>query len=153
MQSTPSSASPDAIIINGRNGEPDVKINLRDGQLRVSQGTTEKVIPLRNVIPKEAVALTAIVMGTLAFMVVGRPIARALARWMDRRLHAPPRDVAFERQLAERLELLERNIDTVAIEVEKLSEAQRFTTRLLQERSSGSAGATVPSSGTTPYTP
>lgn len=151
--STSPATSPDAIIINGRDGEPDVRINVRDGQLRVSQGTTEKVIPLRDFIPKEAVALTAIVMGSLAFMVVGWPIARALARLIDRRLQAAPGAALPDRQLTERLETLERNIDTVAIEVEKLSEAQRFTTRLLQERAGAAAPSPGGDSGAPSYTP
>jgi hypothetical protein len=36
-------------------------------------------------------------------------------------------------EVAERLERIERAIDTVAIEVERLGEGQRFTTRLLQD--------------------
>lgn len=36
--------------------------------------------------------------------------------------------------IAERLERLEQGIDATAIEVERIAEVQRFTTRLLAER-------------------
>jgi hypothetical protein len=126
-------ASP-AIVINGTNGEPDIRIDVQDGKVIVAQGTTEKVIPIRDVVPKGAVAITAITFGCLAFMVVGWPIARAIARMIDRRTLHPSTTPALGREAMARLEALERNVDTVAIEVEKLSEAQRFTTRLLESR-------------------
>jgi hypothetical protein len=67
---------------------------------------------------------------------IGFPIARAIARRMDRQaLNAgtPPEVIA-------RLERMEQAIDSVAIEVERISEGQRFTTKLLSER----AGAEKP---------
>jgi len=39
--------------------------------------------------------------------------------------------------LRERLEQLQQSMDSVAVEVERISEGQRFTTRLLAERSEG----------------
>ena len=122
------------IVLNRRDGEPGVRIDVRDGQLVVAQGTTEKVIPIRDVVPKGAVAITAIFFGCMAFMVVGWPIARAVARLIDRRTLHPPATPVLGREVMARLDTLERNLDTVAIEVEKLSEAQRFTTRLLENR-------------------
>ena len=38
------------------------------------------------------------------------------------------------REIAERLTLLEQGMDAVAMEVERISEGQRFTSRLLAER-------------------
>ena len=123
-----------AIVINRPNGEEDLRIDVRDGKLIVAQGTTEKVIPIRDVVPEGAVAIAAIFFGCMAFMVVGWPIARALGRLIDRRTLQPPATPALGREAMARLDALERNLDTVAIEVEKLSEAQRFTTRLLENR-------------------
>ena len=40
----------------------------------------------------------------------------------------------MELQQRQRVEQLERNIDTVAVELERLSEAQRFTTKLMEQR-------------------
>ncbi len=43
---------------------------------------------------------------------------------------------ALGRDVAERLERIEQAVDAIAIEMERVSEGQRFTTRLLAERSS-----------------
>ena len=39
----------------------------------------------------------------------------------------------------DRLEHLQQSVDAIAIEVERIAEAQRFTTKLLAERGEGSA--------------
>ena len=65
---------------------------------------------------------------------IGWPIARAVARYLDRRGRAVRADNALEAQLAQRFDAMERNIDTVAVEMERLSEGQRFTNKLLTER-------------------
>ena len=63
-----------------------------------------------------------------------RPIARAVARYLDRRGRTVRADNMLEAQLAQRFDAMERNIDTVAVEMERLSEAQRFTSKLLEQR-------------------
>ncbi|HVX39102.1 MAG TPA: hypothetical protein VHB25_05945 [Gemmatimonadaceae bacterium] len=75
-----------------------------------------------------------------AVTAIGVPLARAYARKVDRGGDAPriPPDVAA------RLERMEQAIDSIAVEVERISEGQRFTTRLLAER------GTAPQSGTAP---
>ena len=60
---------------------------------------------------------------------IGIPIAKAFARRMD----ADSRQPRVPSEVAERLERMERAIEAVAIEVERISEGQRFTTRLLSE--------------------
>jgi len=60
---------------------------------------------------------------------IGIPIAKAFARRMD----ADSRQPRVPNEVAERLERMERAIEAVAIEVERISEGQRFTTRLLSE--------------------
>ena len=64
---------------------------------------------------------------------VGLPIARAFARRMDQR-SAQPR---IPSEVMARLERMEQAIDSVAVEVERISEGQRFTTKLLSERANG----------------
>lgn len=61
---------------------------------------------------------------------IGVPIARAWAR----RIESGPREPQIPRDVAARLERMEHSIDAIAIEVERISEAQRFTTKLLSER-------------------
>ena len=71
-----------------------------------------------------------VMFGSIPVIVIGLPIARAYARRMERRdaLPAVPSDVNA------RLERMEQAIDSIAIEVERISEGQRFTTKLLSER-------------------
>ena len=61
---------------------------------------------------------------------IGVPIARAYARRLDSRQNVP----AVPRDVAARLERMETAIDSIAVEVERISEGQRFTTKLLSER-------------------
>ena len=60
-------------------------------------------------------------------MVIGLPIARAYARRIESAPHVP-------QELAARLAHMEQAIDAIAVEVERISEGQRFTTKLLAER-------------------
>jgi hypothetical protein len=65
----------------------------------------------------------------IASAVVLAPLARALAKRIETRGGAPniPADVQ------DRLERMEQAIDSIAIEVERISEGQRFTTKLLSD--------------------
>ena len=62
---------------------------------------------------------------------LGVPLVRGLVRRWEREERTPrvPSDVS------QRLERIEQAIDAMAIEVERISEGQRFTTRLLSARS------------------
>jgi archaellum component FlaC len=60
------------------------------------------------------------------------PIALGLARMMFKRSSRPVLPAAFT-ETAQRLERLEQSIDTIAIEIERVSEGQRFVTKLLSE--------------------
>lgn len=70
----------------------------------------------------------------VAFSVVGLPIARAFARRMER-----PEPRTLPPELSSRLEHMEQAIDSIAVEVERIAEGQRFTTKLLAERNSSAA--------------
>jgi hypothetical protein len=65
----------------------------------------------------------------VAVVAIGVPLARGFARRLER--GAPPN--ASPDVLA-RLERMEQAIDSIAVEVERISEGQRFTTKLLAER-------------------
>jgi hypothetical protein len=58
------------------------------------------------------------------------PVARAFARKMDREAVQPK----VPQELQQRLERMEMAIDSIAVEVERISEGQRFTTKLLSDR-------------------
>ncbi len=66
----------------------------------------------------------------IAFILIGWPIARAYARRMDRSSAAPQRGAAGD---PERLVRIEQAIEAMSIEVERISENQRFVTRLLAD--------------------
>ncbi len=66
----------------------------------------------------------------VSIMSIGVPLARAFGRRVEqgsRRVELPPETNA-------RFERMEQAIDAIAVEVERISEAQRFTTKLLSER-------------------
>ena len=64
----------------------------------------------------------------------------------------PAADVARRLdEIADRLARLENSVDSTAIEVERISEAQRFTARVLTERSAAPALAEKPRGYTTPH--
>ena|SRR6476620_8091454 len=77
---------------------------------------------------------------TAIILAIGVPMARAYARKMD----AQSKNPSVPLEVTSRLERMEQAIEAVAIEVERISEGQRFTTRLLSE--GRSAGAIPPAS-------
>jgi hypothetical protein len=77
-----------------------------------------------------------VVLIPIAFIVfVLAPIAIAAARLMWRRANVTPIRPSWDSE--QRLARLEQAIDSVAVEVERISESQRFMTRLLTESSTG----------------
>lgn len=79
------------------------------------------------------VAIIGIVFGTGSVVGVSWAIAHAVAKW--RRAGTGALGDASVARLEQRMERIEQAIDAVAVEVERVSEGQRFTTRLLSERS------------------
>jgi hypothetical protein len=76
--------------------------------------------------PFEMVAM----LGTLG--ILSATVIRLVSIWTGRKKDALP-PAALDR-LEERLGRIEQAIDAVSIEVERISEGQRFTTKLLAER-------------------
>jgi hypothetical protein len=66
------------------------------------------------------------------------PIAISIARNIWRRGSLPPA-ARPDRESAQRLERMEQAMDAIAIEIERVSEGQRFVTRLLSEQRDGAA--------------
>ena len=88
-------------------------------------------------------ALTATVTVAWAFVTGVRAVAKRVAGSSAARSsdhHALPPDFAA------RWERMEQAVDALSIEVERISEAQRFTTKLLSERASAANGVRLPSS-------
>lgn len=81
-----------------------------------------------NVIPPQAVDISIAFFLTMGFIIVGLPLARAFARRMDRR-GAP----ASASEITPRLDRIEQAIEAIAIEVERVSEGQRYTTKAISD--------------------
>jgi hypothetical protein len=77
----------------------------------------------------ENVGVVAIVFGTMG--VIGFPLVRAFARRIE---GVRPAASLISADLSERLDRIERAVESVALEVERISEGQRFVTKLMTER-------------------
>jgi len=105
-------------------------------QIRIGQGPGgEGVIlvppPVRhNDIPPHVMEVITIFVVAAVICIVGLPIARALGRWIDRRGLPSP----VNAELAAQMNRIEQAVDTMSVEVERISEAQRFQAKLLSDR-------------------
>jgi hypothetical protein len=61
-----------------------------------------------------------------------RSIANAVVRYQEVKSRDP--DAGISRATEARLERIEQAVDSIAIEIERISENQRFTTKLLNDR-------------------
>ncbi|MBA3889524.1 MAG: hypothetical protein H0X64_03240 [Gemmatimonadaceae bacterium] len=82
-------------------------------------------------VPPHAKEVAMLFIVCLAAAIILTPLMRALGRIIERR-STPPARLAPEIQ--SQLTRMEQAIDAVALEVERVSEGQRFATRLLSER-------------------
>jgi hypothetical protein len=77
-------------------------------------------------------ALTIIAIGAVTTLTMVR-------MWVNRRRGGDAPDKRLS-EIESRLERLQQAVDSIAIETERISEGQRFTTRLLTDRSREEAG-------------
>lgn len=108
----------------GDNGLEIVTIDQQTG--------TETAVPFDagNVIPPQVPEILFIGVMGLIGIILAFPIGRAIARYIDRRGTVPK----VPDEVTHRLAAIEQAVDAVAIEMERMSEANRYTTRLLTER-------------------
>jgi len=66
----------------------------------------------------------------LVTIILGFPIVRLITKWLEPR-PVPPRELS---SINGRLEHIEAAVDAIALEVERISESQRFTARLNRSR-------------------
>ena len=81
-----------------------------------------------------------VILGGIAVTVVGYQISRAIRARMER----PSLNRSELADVKVHLERLEQAVDSIAIEVERISEGQRFTTKLLSEKSGDARGEDKP---------
>ena len=106
----------------------DVRDEIQEARAEGRGITIQPPFDPENMIPKEAVTISIAFFVMIAFIIVGLPIARAWARRMDRRSEG-----ASAAELAPRLDRIEQAVEAVAIEVERVSEGQRYTTKAIAE--------------------
>ena len=86
--------------------------------------------PFENDIPPQAESISIAFFITVAAIIIGFPIMRAIARRIERGTPAP----AVPQEVRDQLQQITQSIDAIAIEVERISEGQRFTTKLLTDQ-------------------
>jgi len=72
-------------------------------------------------------------LSVLSIVLIWFPLAFAAARALWKRSNRPGPPHAVFTETAQRLERLEASVDAIAIEIERVSEGQRFVTKLLSE--------------------
>jgi hypothetical protein len=84
---------------------------------------------MENMIPPQVVDISIAFFIMIAVMVVGWPIARAFGRRIERRGQVASLDAGT----VEQLQRIEQAVDAMSIEVERISESQRFMARLQRD--------------------
>jgi hypothetical protein len=84
-----------------------------------------------NALVREAIPLFGIVLSMFAVVFIGFPLARAFARRMDRRGEQGTIKAA---EVLPQIRQLQESVDAMAVELERISEAQRYQARLMSER-------------------
>jgi hypothetical protein len=79
-------------------------------------------------VPEGVVTMSVAFFVMCAVIAIGLPIARAFSRRMDRRNATAP---VADTETRARLERIEQAVDAIAVEVERISEGQRFTTKII----------------------
>ena len=82
-------------------------------------------------VPGEVVDIVGMLTFGTAAVLILRPLMRAVANRFERRGATPP---ALPAEVTAHMQRLEQAIEAVAIEVERISEGQRYTTKLLAEK-------------------
>lgn len=80
---------------------------------------------------REAIPIFGMSLAMMMVLFIGWPLARAFARRSDKRLEL---GAANARDLQPQMRQLQESLDLMAVELERISEAQRFQAKLMSER-------------------
>lgn len=94
-------------------------------------GTTRVVVDGRNAIPPEVRDITMMFFLMIAAIAILRPIMNAFGRRLERKAMPP---AALPMETAQQIARIEQTVEAMAIEIERISEGQRFAAKLLAER-------------------
>jgi hypothetical protein len=91
-------------------------------------------VPARgeNQIPPEAENIAFGFFIMVAAIIIGYPLMRAIAKRIER---GAPHPAQIPNDVRDQLQQISASVDAIAIEVERVSEGQRFTTKMLTDRS------------------
>lgn len=81
-------------------------------------------------IPRDVVGIIESAMLTACVIALGVPLIRLFARRWDRKAQS---EGTVTPEIASRFDRIEQAVDAIAVEVERISEGQRYTTRLMSE--------------------
>ena len=90
-----------------------------------------------NQIPPQAESIAIAFFVVIGAVIIGLPIMRAIARRIER---GAPQPAQIPNDVRQQLQQLSASVEAIAIEVERISEGQRFTTKVLSEKSREAAG-------------
>ena len=126
------------ISVPSKDGSPRFIELSADGRqvLSVEGLSTTAIVPppaergsQRKALPAGLVDIMIAISAMVAITSIFTPIAKAYARRIEKRDELKP-----QRAIDDRLIAIEQAIESVAVEVERISEGQRFTTKLLADR-------------------
>jgi hypothetical protein len=78
-----------------------------------------------------AIPIMGIVLSMVVFLTVGWPLARAFARRLDKRAEL---GMIKASDVLPQIQQLQESVDAMAVELERISEAQRYQAKLMSER-------------------
>lgn len=108
-----------------------IQDGIRDGQQTEAIISQEPPYRQNEDIPKEVIPIMGIVFGSLVAIILGYPIVRLITRLVEK---AADKTLLRATDVTQQLKTLQDSVDTMAIEIERISESQRFQDRLLSER-------------------
>ena len=127
-------SSPDVI------GGPGNQIIIRDGVPVIPPipaiPNIEVHTGMQDIIPPQAVDISYAFFAMVAFIIIGWPFSRAFGRRLERSAASK----AFPPAVIDQLQRIEQGVEAMALEVERISEAQRYLTKVQAGRA-GEASA------------
>lgn len=120
-----------------------IVVPARPGPL--TTGTGVQTFP-SNAIPPQVESISIAFFITIAAIIIGWPLMRAIARRIER---GTPVAAPIPQEVRNQLQQISQSVDAIAIEVERISEGQRFTTKMLTDRAREGAAITPGGSSAT----
>lgn len=131
--------------LRSRIAEVDKRIADLDQQLAQTEAVIGRVagVPGAIIEPPEIIQTgpdeDIVAMGLMLTLALLFPLVVAYSRRIWRRAGATPAATSLPAEWTQRMDRLEQSVDSIAIEVERVSEGQRFMTRVITEGNRGGA--------------